>query len=538
LNVRWNRLLLLLAAIGLVLYFGVNALYNLQADKETPVEDPTITKQEAAAAAKDFVRERFNLGELRSFVYYQTEKTRSGYLQKTQLLDAYKKAYGERFPLDYYVVELSSPLQTAHYFVKVNYHNRDIVGWSTRAGIVAKSGSPAGLPDADTEQLADEALAERGWNPADFQLQPPDPQAPEQLIYEKSDEAVGDAKLQIRLSLTRNGVLAVYEPGFSLPAAEKLWLERQDSMASTMTWISTGFSVLLAIGGIVVAIVARKRMNFRKGLLMTVIFTTIYIVNNLNMYPSFKSMIGTDTYEGAAIVGVLFVNFATLLMALWVYISLAAGHQLWEQAGLTRLSWPGWREPDFGRSALTGMGRGYLLAIFLLGVQQTLFYTGETGFGVWAVNDASNSLLNMLVPGLFPLLAWAAAISEEAAYRLFGIALFKKLLRFDFIAVLVPSVFWAASHTLYPIYPVYTRLIEVTVIGIILGYAYLKYGFMTTLFAHACMDSILMGLSLLAMKDGAQIALGALYVLLPALTALALAWLHKRRRGALAETPS
>ncbi|WP_230632907.1 CPBP family intramembrane glutamic endopeptidase [Paenibacillus athensensis] len=533
---RWNRFLVLLAAIGLVLYFGVNALYHQRADLEPPTEDPSITKQDAAKAAADFVRERFDTGEPRTFVYYQTEKTRSGYLQKTHLLSAYNQAYGERVPLDYYEVELSTPLEQAHYFVKVNYHTGDIVGWSTRAG----GNGPVRLPDGQTERQAGEALVAQGWDPEDFKLQPADTQTPGQLVYEKTSGTIGEAKLQIRLSFTENGELSVYEPGFSIPETEKQWLERQDKSASIMTWISTGFSVLLAIGGVIAAIIARKRMNFRKGLLLTVLFTTIYIVNNLNMYPSFKAMIGTDTYPGAAIFGMVFVNFATLLMALWVYISLAAGHQLWEQAGLTRLSWPGWREPGFGRSVLSGMGRGYLLAIFLLGVQQALFYTGETAFGVWSVNDASNSLLNLLVPGLFPLMAWAAAISEEAAYRVFGIAWFKKLLRFDFIAVLVPSVFWAASHTLYPIYPVYTRLIEVTVIGVILGYAYLKYGFMTTLFAHACMDSILMGLSLLGIGDAGHVVLGAFYVLLPALIALALAWLHKRRgnSSSAVETPA
>ena len=167
------------------------------------------------------------------------------------------------------------------------------------------------------------------------------------------------------------------------------------------------------------------------------------------------------------------------------------------------------------------MGRGYLLALFILGVQQVLFYTGEVNFDVWAVNDPSDSVLNMLEPRLFPLMAWVAAISEEATFRLLGIILFKKLFRSNFIAIVFPSVIWAASHTQYPIYPVYTRLIEVTIIGIILGYVFLKYGFITAIFAHACMDSILMGMSLFSLGHVSDVLAGIFYILLPGFDRLA-----------------
>jgi len=107
--------------------------------------------------------------------------------------------------------------------------------------------------------------------------------------------------------------------------------------------------------------------------------------------------------------------------------------------------------------------------------------------------------------------------------------LFKRIFRNNFIAVLIPSIIWAASHTQYPIYPVYTRLVEVTVIGIILGYVFLKYGFITAMFAHACMDSILMGMSLFSLGYVSDAIAGAFYILLPALIALLISWMHKRR---------
>ncbi len=176
------------------------------------------------------------------------------------------------------------------------------------------------------------------------------------------------------------------------------------------------------------------------------------------------------------------------------------------------------------------MSSGYVIALFILGIQQALFFAATELFDVWAVNDPTDSVYNMLHPEWFPLLAWSAAISEEAVYRVLGVSLMLKLTRRPFVAVLVPSVIWAMSHTQYPVYPVYTRLVEVSVIGIVFGYAYLRYGFLTALFAHAAMDSILMGFSLMYSGDDRQAAVGLAYFFAPAVVGWLLHRLHGRFR--------
>ncbi len=107
-----------------------------------------------------------------------------------------------------------------------------------------------------------------------------------------------------------------------------------------------------------------------------------------------------------------------------------------------------------------------------------------------------------------------------------GIALMLKLTRSRFLAVLLPSVIWAMSHTQYPIYPVYTRLVEVTVIGLIFGYVFLKYGLLTALFTHASMNSILMGLSIMFVGEPEQVAIGAAYLAAPLAIGRVLSLLH------------
>ncbi|HEY0827899.1 MAG TPA: CPBP family intramembrane glutamic endopeptidase, partial [Bacilli bacterium] len=209
-----------------------------------------------------------------------------------------------------------------------------------------------------------------------------------------------------------------------------------------------------------------------------------------------------------------------------VYLSFAAGAEMWKRRGWN--FYPRWQQESFGTDLSQGMGRGYLLCLVLLGVQSLLFLIAENYFDMWATNDPATSPYNMLWPVLFPLLAWGAAISEEAVYRVFGIILFTKLLKNTFLAVLVPSMIWALGHTQYSVFPVYTRFFEVTLLGIILGYAFLKYGFMTVLFAHAIMDSILMAFSLISLGGFANVFIGLFYIGFPALIAWLLSRLHKR----------
>jgi hypothetical protein len=75
---------------------------------------------------------------------------------------------------------------------------------------------------------------------------------------------------------------------------------------------------------------------------------------------------------------------------------------------------------------------------------------------------------------------------------------------------------------------VYTRLVEVTLLGLIFGYAFLKYGFLTVLFTHASMDSVLMGIDLFSLHRPADALLGTVYMASPLLVGLVLAWLHGR----------
>lgn len=502
-----NLLLFILAA------FGIAAFLNTGETAESP---SVISKAQAVQGARHFLESQFGTRPSSSFVTFQSDTILSGYLQREKLTDTFNQRFGS-YPIDYYQVELSLPASARKYLINVNMQTGIVFGWERL------NAKPQPLSIRDRSE-ANTWLKAMGYDPNKFTLISGDGETV--WVFENRHDKIGEATLRIRMEKS-GGVISTFEPSFHLPELFETWMNRQTAAASFMSLISLLLSFLLAIAAIIAAVKYRKTASFERGTLLTAFFIVIYAVYNINTYPGYKS-VSAGGLEG--LISVFFMQFTILLMAASIYISFVAGEALWLRSGWQ--PWPKWRESDFGKHVLDSMGKGYLLCLFILGVQSIVYYLAEQRFDVWSTEDPSSSTYNLLWPGLFPTLAWAAAISEEAVFRLFGIILFKKLFKNTFIAVLIPSFLWAMGHTGYPVYPVYTRLVEVTILGIIFGYAFLKYGLITAIFTHASMDSILMGLSIMDTDHAESLAAGAFYILSPAIVGLLTYWLHglmKRR---------
>ncbi|PYI53845.1 CPBP family intramembrane glutamic endopeptidase [Paenibacillus flagellatus] len=519
--------LALLAVAGILLFVLTNWWPALTGREEAETIDdphPAVEKREAASKAESYLSELTG-GPVRSTsVVYQSDQLLSGYVQKERLVHAYKSRYADQVPIDFYRVELTGSDGT-EYIADVHMKTGAVFGWQKRSRERASSPEEA-------RKLAESVLRKSGASPESYQALPRDRTAPYRVVFEHRTEKVGEAKLQVAVDV-RGGEATAYRVRFGIPQSHLDWVKAQDKASASMTQWNLIVSSLMGIAAVVFSILHRKRIAFVRGIVLTLLFLAIYWINNVNMFPAFKTLEaeGYDPFlsDEASVVMIVTMNVVVTIMAVVCYFSLTAGQSLWKDAG--RDPWPRWRDASFGREAMSGMTRGYLLACFMLGLQSLLFFIAEKRFGMWAVNDPTGSLYNLLRPGLFPLMAWTAAISEEAIYRFFGIALFRKLLRSTFLAVLVPSMIWAFSHTQYPIYPVYTRFVEVTLLGLVFGYAFLRYGFVTALFAHAIMDSLLMSFSLIDMGGAGSAALGLFYIVSPALVGVALWWLHRTFAG-------
>ncbi|WP_127604880.1 CPBP family intramembrane glutamic endopeptidase [Paenibacillus validus] len=528
---KGSRPPLWLAVIGLLLYFGLSYLAPLFQDHNDLDGEaqaaPAISKAEAAELAIAFADHKFGLSPGRTAdTLFQSNTVRSGYIQKEGLEEEYRKRFEKRYPIDYYEVEIRDGQAT--YYIGVNFNNRQVISYSASKAPTAKTEArPAAETDASA--IAVSAVRDMGFDPAAFTLagSAADKRPPGEFVFVSKTERIGEAPLELHVQ-TANGQAVSFRPAFPPPESFTLWQQMQDERSALMTRISLFASLLMALAALILVVRQRKQIDFARGALLSIVFLAIYVSNNYNLMPAFRTMHGSGPSEPDAVLYLWISNIYVALMALSSYFALVAGSRLTLDRG--ERPWAVWRDADFGGQVKQAMSSGYVIALFILGIQQALFFAATELFDVWAVNDPTDSVYNMLHPEWFPLLAWSAAISEEAVYRVLGVSLMLKLTRRPFVAVLVPSVIWAMSHTQYPVYPVYTRLVEVSVIGIVFGYAYLRYGFLTALFAHAAMDSILMGFSLMYSGDDRQAAVGLAYFFAPAVVGWLLHRLHGRFR--------
>jgi len=143
----------------------------------------------------------------------------------------------------------------------------------------------------------------------------------------------------------------------------------------------------------------------------------------------------------------------------------------------------------FNRGLASAILLGYLIWVIMLGLQAVIFYNGQKFLGVWREWHTLTYFSSSAIP-LFSafVIGFSASFNEEVIFRLFGISLAKKYLRSLIAAVLVTSVIWGMGHTLYAIFPVWFRIIEITLIGALYGFIFIRFGIIPLIVAHYLFD--------------------------------------------------
>lgn len=529
---RDNRLKSL-AVIGIILFIVIQFIApSMSESQQAELQEemiPAVTQAEAVQKAEKFVNERESAASLQSLAMFQTDKMLSGYLQKNDLTAPYLKRFQERYPTEFYRIEVKHPRMNLFYYIDIHMQTGEVVSWNKQTKQTTTN------PQTD-QTIAQKYIQQFVPDANKFAWIDPQPHhSPGTYVFQHQTDKIGSAPLQIAVAV-RDGEVVSVQPQFAVPADHREWQNKQDTIAERMSTYSLISSLVLTLIAIIFAVIYRREAYFGRGVVFSVVFLAIYMINNISMYPATKIALPAFTGD-LEIAIILFVTcLLTLALAAELYFSFVVGERWSREFGLEL--WPSWKDHNFGSYVLTSMRNGYLLCLLILGIQALLYLIAENGFDSWSVSDPTMSMYNMLWPALFPLMAWVAGISEEAVYRLFGILLFKRLLRNTFLAVLIPSVIWALSHSTYPVYPAYTRLIEVTILGIIFGYAFLKYGLYTAIFAHVAMDSILMALSYMySFGTAASIMIGLGYIASPALVAYLIYFFHTKRRKRITPLP-
>jgi hypothetical protein len=531
--IKKNTFLLLSALVGLMLFWVFSYAPMLAGD------DPEATKhvldrKGAEEVALQFVEDRLDPdNELTAFAMYSVDRDVFGYFYKEQAIDSVFEAMRSAMPLELYRVEVKETKTGLTHLVEINPYTGEPVEWDLRM-----SGEPVAANQL--EQFGAKHVAWLGLATVQPKLEEID-EASGIVTYSIKHPAFKEATAQLTIRANDHGAMAT-SVSWEVPETYMSLVQKQDNWASALGMIGLLLSGSLQLAAMIYTLAQIRNVRLSRGIVMALAFGVIYCATNVNMYPGLKATVlgilnGEDYAPilqgepGAVIGGMLSVllvsNLVTLFLAIGLYFSAVAGDSLSARLGWN--VWPAWSEDRYGAHVSSSVWKGYLFAPAMLGLQSIIYMGAESGFRTWYTIDAMQSSNNMVVPLLLPLLAWCAAVSEEVVYRLFGIPALKKLFRFTFPAVLVSSIIWSLGHVQYPIYPFYTRMVEVTLIGLLFSYIFLKHGILTAIFTHAIVDIIWMGISITAnMPTAADWISFAVYLAVPALIGLAVHWRHHR----------
>lgn len=504
---EWKRFLW--AAIAcLVIYVAVDIVPMISSISSGEYNTKVIDKSAAEQQAADFSKKHTGLDVKSAKAVHQTDKVLNGYLSKEELAKTYNDQYDASFPTDTFRVDLKF-VQGGNGFVYVHMQSGKIVAWNFL--IDGKE-----LPKTEKSNQIIDFLTGQGFHASEMKLGKLFPNG--EWNIKPTSYSIKEATFNIDVNASivdERTVITKYKPAFIAPPAYINYVNSQDKLAGLLTGFGYFFmSFVLFVLAIIYAVLYRKFTSFKYGILLTIVYFITSLIMNLNIMDGIRSTLGENTMaDQTVMVTVVFSVLLMFPMAASIYISFVAGDGLWKAQG--RNLWPRFGQPGYGDYVWRSMGISYLFTIILFAIQAVIFIGLKLTIGTWGTTDATQSPYNISILWLMPVLAWAAAISEEAVFRYFGIGLFRKWFKNTFAAAILPTLFWALGHVMYPFYPSSTRLIELMIIGLLFSFIFIRYGLITAMFTHAIFDSAAVGISLLTVGGAPNIISAIFFVVLP-----------------------
>ncbi|MDD5130580.1 MAG: CPBP family intramembrane metalloprotease [Candidatus Omnitrophica bacterium] len=310
-------------------------------------------------------------------------------------------------------------------------------------------------------------------------------------------ENQGGAKLLAEVTVAGNEIRKFSKNKFELPDKFTRYVQKQFLLGEYIYNIF--YVILFALLACSISIVLKKRQDiiprvskrwfyYAAGFLM-VINTADFLNNLQNIFMNYPTSVHLNSFLGLSVTKWI---FNTGFLVVGFIMPGIAGESLCAEVFPENGQRSFWRYIKSGflnRSFTKSILLGYLVSVIILGAQAIIFYNGQKFLGVWREWNTVTYFSSSFIPLFSALVIGASAsFNEEIIFRVFGISLAKKYLHNLFLVVLVTSVVWGMGHTMYAIFPVWFRIIEVTIIGILYGYVFVRFGIIPLIVAHYLFD--------------------------------------------------
>lgn len=312
----------------------------------------------------------------------------------------------------------------------------------------------------------------------------------------KKDE--GGAKLLLGATVSGDEISAFYTAGLDIPEKFRRFIQKQLTLGEYLfsfyliifiIMVVSSFFILVKYRSFIISKLCKKWYVYWAFFLLT--------INVLLIFNSFKTLL--DAYPTSislsSFLGIFFVRTITSSLLLYIayIIPGIAGEALREEVFKDRKysSFVYFLRTTFcSRNVSRAIMFGYILFFILLGLQSAIFYLGQKYLGVWKEWSRLVQSSSSYIPFFTAFtIAVGAAFMEEVFFRIFGISWIKKYLKSTILAVLLTSLIWGLGHCAYAIFPVWFRVLEVGIMGVLLGIVFIRYGIIPVLIAHYLLDA-------------------------------------------------
>jgi hypothetical protein len=499
-----------------------------------------VTRGAAVDTARAFLAAHgAPLSDLKQAVQFSGNTVGLVFLQRAIGLTEASRWARERVPIWSWRMRWFKPLQKEEWQVRIGVDG-GVVGF---AHLLEESAPGANLAQDSALALAEAFLRGRGFDLSQFDRVEGSTERRDKrtdhhftweqqgtsIVWQAGDSTAGSGAVRLDVDV-QGDAIGRYRRYLKVPEAFDRQLTRTLSFGQVIALASLGLTFVLFLIALGISIARHRRddVRWRPAIGIAAVIAILVVAQGLALYPRAKFNYSTElpwgVYLGTLAIALLFVCVA---YACWVLFTLAAGESLGREMfpgsvmGLTDAGRGRLRTAAVARASLNG----YALGFFFLGYLSVFYVIAQRWLGAWLPAEGPYSeIFNTTAPFLAPLtLALVAAVTEEGAFRLFGISLVRRYLKSTALALLLPAVVWAFAHSNYAVFPVYLRGIELTIGGVLFGLAFLRLGLLTCIIAHYVVDAVLIGLPLLSAGTAGYAASGLVVMglaLVPALLGL------------------
>ena len=494
---------LILAVLAIVVLSVIYARLNFTRAFPQASIDLRYSRDQITTMAADFLAARgLAPSGFRNVTVFDSEETARTYLERELGLEQANRLMGAEVPVWRWRARWLKPPEKEERIV-----------WLTPSGtlvgfhhVIPEAEPGARLTQDQALRLAEQFLAARTRTPQRL-IEQQRLERPNRYDYlftwERENYKIKDATYR-RSIVVQGGRVGEYREGLHIPEQWERDYAALRSRNDLFASIANTLYVPLALAALAVIIgaVRRRAIVWRPVLLVSGSAGILMVLNQWNSLAFTIDQMPTSATLGEMVsLGILQGLGVGVLVFFYVAIPGAAGEPLYRRMSPGRLplriafSPQGLRTREFFLATMAGYGLAAFHIAFVVA-----FYVAAQRFGAWSPQDVQYSdLLSTWAPWLYPLaIAAMAASSEEFWFRLFGISLFRRYVKVQWLAIVAPAFIWGFLHSNYPQQPAWIRGIEVGLIGLVAGVVMLRFGIVATLVWHYTVDAVLIGLFLFA----------------------------------------